>query len=137
MRICDFKLGQRWVSNEWAIKLIRTTKWYEVYFVLEEWATKDNIKFWDDPVVNMNLEMFIQMFDNPSFIGFKEQWWSVLKASDCNNYVLDNLAEVKDLSYSETKNFLWMLKLGKPRPIDLDKIKQYEKDKDWEQSSVE
>lgn len=120
MKIKDFVLWQWWVSNDWAIKLKKIGKKYEVYLVLEDGATAENVKFTDDPVINMNLEMFVQMFKNEWFIKFKELGGSTLKASDCNNYVLDNLASIEEMTKQEVIDFLSLMRLWSPRGIDKD-----------------
>lgn len=117
MKIKDFRLWQRGIADEWAIKIKKIGKLYEVWYVPEESATLENVKFWTDPVVNMSLEMFQNMFENEWFIKFKEQWWSTLKASDCDNNVLDSFADIKDMKKQELIDFLSLLKLWKPRNV--------------------
>lgn len=144
MKIENFKLGQWWVSNDWAIKITKVWRRYLLKVVLESDCTVENIKESDDAIVNMELEKFCYMFNNKSFCEFIEKWGSVLKASDVTSNILDNVCNYEvECTKKELENRLLSYNLweeryvGKDRNIDIDEVvlqynKLNEEDKDGE-----
>lgn len=144
MKISDFRLGQWWVSNDWAIKIEKKGRKYLIKVVLESDCVVGNIKKTDDPVINLQIDKFCYMFVNKSFIDFIEKWGSILKASDVTQDVLDNICVFeRECTKKELEKLLSQYTLGKSRymgkdrNINIDEILlQYnqlnEEDKDWE-----
>lgn len=119
MRIDQFRLGQWWVSNDWAIKLKKISKGYEVWVVYEKDVCIDNLPASDDPIVNMARETFLLMLENDLFKEFIKDGGSILKASDVSTEILDHIAKTKEQVYEMKKKelvwFLWWLELGEKR----------------------
>lgn len=98
------------MSNDWAIKLKKVSKGYEVWVVYEDDVNIENMPASDDPIVNMDKEKFSLMLDNDLFKDFIERGGSILKASDVTKELLDHIAvtkgQVYDMSKKETVEFL-------------------------------
>lgn len=130
MKIKDFRLWQRGISNDRAIKLMKIKWWYEMRYIREQDCNKDNIKFWEDPIENMYLEKFVLMHSNDLFQEFIKLWWSILKASDTSTAVLDNIAKTtwlisnykkKELEKVLEDISLWEIRyMGKDQRPDLE-----------------
>ena len=119
MRINQFRLGQWWVSNDWAIKLKKVTKGYEMWIVYEKDVCIENLPASDDPIVNMARETFLLMLENDLFQAFIKDGGSILKASDVSTEILDHIAvtkeQVYDMKKEELEEFLGWLELGEKR----------------------
>lgn len=154
MQIKDFRLGERGVSNDWAIKITLEGERYTMYLVLEDDCTREGIKYGDDAIENMYLDTFHAMRDNRTFVQFHNKWGSALKASDTVKQVLDNIAKNngRTLLLNEEQLVLELERyvLGKPRYMweDVERDLEWtrtllnytdedEENKDWEQSAVE
>jgi len=153
MKFEQFRDGQRGIANDWAIKITKVGRRYEVKVLEETDVVVENVEFGDDPVVNMDLENFIAMHTNNNFVDFKNKGWSTLKASDCTTEVLDNIANKLDKVYmltkSDTKKLVWLYKLGEPRYMGYDQDKntwevdfirvslEDEENTDWKESSTD
>ncbi len=94
MKFKQFRLWERGVSNERAIKIDKADKrgYYTLDVVLEHDCTKELIPYGEDAVENMYLEMFGAMFENRLVVEFLERGGSVLKCSDTTKQVLDAFA---------------------------------------------
>lgn len=120
MKLEDFKLWERGVSNDWAIKITKSGLLYRIQHVLECDCKEDSVVFGEDAIENMNLDMFVAMWSNKGFLDFLSKWGSALKASDTNNYVLENISNHNGRIILFNKeenviNFLDKIKLGEPR----------------------
>ena len=129
MRFEQFRDGQWGISNDWAIKITKDGKKYKFSVVDEEDCIIDNVQFWDDAVINMDLEKFIAMHTNNNFVEFINKGWSVLKASDTTPEVLDNICSNTGRTHvcgkREINKLLSCYELWEPRYMWYDQIRNF------------
>lgn len=134
MKFKDFRLWERGVSNDWAIKIdkIKGKRWmYCLDVVLEGDVTDIDIPYGDDAVENMYLEMYYAMYSNAMVIEFLEKWGSILKCSDTTKQVLDSYANSngrkQELTRDELDIELEIYEIWEPRYMWRDQVR----DMDW------